>query len=641
MRTFLLVWGAFAIVAAGCSSKHAPSGKTPPSPPATAAPSPFVIAAKGSAATRSSQPPPTRDVGRLPRFVDVAAETGLRYEYVNGARGESIMVETVGGGCGMLDYDGDHHRDFYLTQGGDPTRSAGSDQPTDRLFRNLGQGQIVDVTPWVAIEETYYGQGVAIGDFDDDGFDDVYVTNVGRNALFHNQGDGTFVEVTESAGVGDRRWSTSAAWADITGDGLLDLYVCNYVQYDPLHPLDCRNEQGKRRICHPRDVEHWPDECFINQGDGTFTAEAQQRGLYGEGNKGLGVVVADFNNDRFPDIYVANDTTPNFLFHNNGDATFREEASLRGCAVDRNGARQASMGLGVADFDNNGYLDIYSTHFYGESNTLYANLGEQGFKDVTGIEGLHEPTLQFLGFGTNMADFNLDGHMDVFVTNGHVENNPENLVYKMEPQLFTYAGSRWTECSQQAGEFFAQKLVGRGVASCDYDDDGDLDLVVVHHLTPTALLRNDARHGHWLKMRFIGTASNRRGIGVRVTLRAGDKSYMQELCGGTSYLASNEPILVFGLGQENGPVTAHVRWPSGVTQTLENLDVDQSIVVEEPPLSVPSGPSLRRQAESPDEQAAHLAWEQSGPDNEGSASPAEGGGRWAMHWNSRDPHIRD
>jgi hypothetical protein len=564
----------------GCSTQPStPGEKTPIHDSSSAGVSPFAGLGRSGESSPSSA---SIDLEHVPRFTDQAHQSGLDYQYVNGARGKSIMVETVGGGCGMLDYDGDHHWDFYFAQGGDPTKPAGSDQPTDRLFRNLGQGSIVDVTQWTGIRDTYYGQGVAVGDFDSDGFDDIYVTNVGRNSLFHNLGDGTFVEVADAAGVADQRWGTSSAWADIDLDGDLDLYLCNYVQYDPFHPLDCRNEQGEPRICHPRDVEYWPDECFINQGDGIFAPESQKRGLYGDGNKALGVVVADFNNDGFPDIYVANDTMPNFLFVNNGDATFRERARLLGCAVDRNGSHQASMGLGVADYDNNGYLDVYSTHFYSESNTLYANLGPPGFKDVTGLEGLHEPTLQLLGFGTVMADFNLDGQMDAFVTNGHVENYAENPVYRMKPQVFTYAERRWYECSQQAGEFFSQKLVGRGVTSCDYDNDGDLDLVVVHHLTPIALLRNDASDGHWLKMRFIGQESNRRGIGVRVTLRAGEHTYLQELCGGTSYLASHEPILVFGLGPWNGPVTAQVHWPNGTSQTLDNLDVDQSIVIEEP-----------------------------------------------------------
>ncbi len=593
MRVRCVKWKILAVLlmSAGCTGRPVDSVETPPEKLVVeTSRSPFADLMSRSGTSAPSRSAVSVDMEHLPRFVDVAQESGVQFQYDNGARGESIMVEASGGGCGVMDYDGDHRWDFYFCQGGDSTRPNAEKQPIDRLFHNRGDGQFVDVTEWIGIRETVYGQGVAIGDFDDDGFDDIYVTNVGRNVLYRNQGDGTFVEVTDEASVGDRRWSTSAAWADIDLDGDLDLYVCNYLQYDPLHPIDCRNPRGQPSICHPRTIDHWPDECFMNQGDGTFTAEAQQRGLYGEGNKGLGVAVADYNDDGLPDIYVANDTTPNFLFVNQGKATYRDMADLWGCAVNRAGSSQASMGIAVADYDNNGYLDIYVTHFYGESNTLYANLGTtRGFRDVTGTEGLHEPTLFYLGFGTIMADFNLDGRMDVFVANGDVENKTGNPTYKMKPQLLTHAGGRWVECGLQAGAYFSQKLVGRGVASCDYDDDNDLDLVVVQHTSPAALLRNESRDGHWLKMRFIGSGSNRRGIGVRVTLQAGETSYLQELCGGTSYVSTNEPMLLFGLGQWEKPVSVHIRWPSGITQTMQAVDVDQSLVVEEPRTPPPVG----------------------------------------------------
>ena len=526
-----------------------------------------------------------------PRFDEVHVARGLEHVYNNGESGRSLMVEATGGGGGWLDYDADSIPDLYLNQAGDPAAVDRSGQPVDRLFRRLparpGEptGCFADVTDSAGIHETRYGQGVAVGDYDGDGFDDVYVTNVGANTLFHNRGDGTFEEVTAAAGVQDERWSSSAAWADLDVDGDLDLYLCNYAKYDPLHPLDCRDVKGRARICHPRDVEHCPDECFENLGDGTFCPVSTEWGLFGPGNKALGVAVADFTGDGLPDVYVANDTTPNFLFVNRGhDATprFEEQAMVLGCAVDRNGMAQASMGLAVGDYDGNGWLDVYSTHYYDESNTLYRNLGPAGFEDVTGAVGLHEPTLPRLGFGTVMADFDQDGRQELVVANGHVENYAGNPLLKMKPQLFSFGGARFHDCSAQAGPWFEERLVGRGVAAADYDGDGDLDLAVACQNTPVALLENDSKRGHWLTFRFFGARSNRRAIGTRVTVHAGGKSWLAELCGGTSYASTHQPLLAVGLGAEAGPCRVEIRWPGGATQTLDGVAVDQALVLREP-----------------------------------------------------------
>jgi hypothetical protein len=528
-----------------------------------------------------------------PRFENVSLARGLEHVYRNGEAGGSLMVEAIGGGVGWLDYDRDGWWDVYFNQGGDPAVADRTGQPFDRLFRRRGsaagdaEGGFVDVTLPAGIHETGYGQGVAVGDFDDDGFDDVYVTNVGANTLFRNLGDGTFVDVTASAGIGDERWSSSAAWADLDLDGDLDLYVCNYVRYDPFHPMDCRNVKGEPRICHPRDVEHWPDECYENLGNGSFRPVAEAWGLFGPGNKALGVAVADFTNDGRPDIYVANDTTSNFLFVNegaraDGGVVFRESATLLGCAVDRNGMAQASMGLAVGDYDDDGWLDIYSTHFYDESNTLYRNLGTSGFEDVTGLVGLHEPTLPRLGFGTAMADFNADGRQEFIIANGHVENYPGNPLLKMKAQLFTFTGKRFRDCSAAAGAYFDEKLVGRGVALADYDGDGDLDVAIAHQNTPAALLENRSEGGHWLTFEFIGRRSNRRGIGCRVRVVSGDREWIRELCGGTSYASTHQPLLAVGLGNRAGPCTVEIRWPGGATQRLEGVAVDQALRVREP-----------------------------------------------------------
>lgn len=574
---------------AGCA-KPAP---TSPAPAPSAAPaSPFTF-------QRAAKKAPVEEQASSPRFEDVHARLGIEHVYVNGEKGDSLMVEAIGGGAGWLDFDADGRLDLYVNQGGDPAAAEPGDRPGDALFRHLpaagGGGRFVEVAGRAGIFERGYGQGVAVGDYDGDGFDDVYVTNVGPNTLWHNRGDGTFEEMTAAAGVEDDRWSSSAAWADLDGDGDLDLYVCNYVKYDPFDPLDCRDAKGRARICHPRDVEHWPDECFENLGDGRFRAVAREWGLSGPGNKALGVAVADFTGDGLPDVYVANDTTPNFLFVNRGpgaDPRFEESAAVLGCAVDRNGMPQASMGLAVGDYDGDGRLDIYSTHFYEESNTLYRNLGPAGFEDVTGAVGLHEPTLARLGFGTVMADFDQDGREEIFVANGHVENYPGNPLLRMKPQVFSWGGTRFHDASAAAGPWFEERLVGRGVAAADYDADGDLDLAVVCQNTPLSLLENVSDRGHWITFRVRGARGNRRGIGTRVTVRCEERVWTGEICGGTSYASTHQPLLAFGLGACAGPVAVTVRWPDGTVADLGEMAIDRTAVLEEPRGGSATSPSL-------------------------------------------------
>ncbi len=521
-----------------------------------------------------SQSPPA-DPLNFPKFSDVAEERNLQFVYDNGETGAALMVESIGGGAAWLDYDQDGVLDLYLCQGGNPVADSTESNPTDALFRQTNFGQFRLVSQEAVIDERQYSVGVAAADFNDDGFDDLYVTNVGPNTLFANQGDGTFRDISSSAGVGNPLWSASAAWGDLDGDGDLDLYVCNYVDYDPWHPIPCPRPNGKPGTCNPSVLQPVPDECYFNNGDGTFLAEAKLRGLFGEGNKGLGVVIADLNNDGLPDIYIANDTTANFLFINQGRGQFKESAQLLGCAVSREGSPQASMGIALGDYDHNGWLDLYCTHFTYESNTLYKNLGPVGFQDVTGIVGLHAPTLMKLGFGTIMTDFNQDGREDIFVTNGHIddwENIGEDR--RMTPQLFTYQGRVFLECSSNAGPFFSRKSLGRGVACGDFDNDGDWDLAVVHQNSPAAILRNDSDRGHWLKLRFVANG-NRRGIGTRVELRQGNRKLVQELAGGVSFCSAHESVLIFGLGDVAEVCELNIRWPDGFQQTIKDVTVDQ------------------------------------------------------------------
>jgi len=523
---------------------------------------------------RPSQKSPEASSGDLmakfPYFNDVAAKSGINHVYDNGASPKALMVESTGGGCGWFDFDLDDRLDLYLTQGGQPDAPDPNSRPPDALFRQLDDGKFVQVSELARVGDRGYGQGVAIADMDNDGFDDLFVSNVGRSALYRNCGDGTFTLVTAALEGKRSVWSSSAAWGDIDRDGDLDLYVCNYTIYDPYHPVPCRDKNGIPSICHPRNVEPEPDEFFLNLGDGTFEESSQRLGLFGPGNKALGVVIADLNDDDWPDIYVANDTTANFLFINENGQHFKESSLVLGGAVSATGEPQASMGVAFGDYDDNGLPDLCLTHFTGEWNTLYQNLGPQGLQDVSAITGLREPTLPKLGFGTVMTDFNFDGHMDLFFANGHIDPRfTDSEGYEMTSQIFSFDGRRWREGSNVGGDFFKQKAVARGVATGDFDRDGDLDLVVARQNSPVAVLRNDSECGHGLMVAVAGRKSNRNGLNAKLIVTCGKKRLVGELAGGTSYAASHERLVCFGLGSIEGPCQVEVRWPSGTVDHVE------------------------------------------------------------------------
>lgn len=520
---------------------------------------------------------------KFPYFSDVADQLGIAFTFLNGSKGKFLMVEPTGGGASWFDFDSDGLLDLYFCQGGDPAWNSSEIQPKDELFRQIAPGQFAPVALLASIDEQQYGQGVSVGDLDDDGFDDLLVTNLGQNSLLKNQGDGTFRDMSEAVRTTASKWNTSSAWGDLDGDGDLDCYVCRYAEYDPMNPPRCINPKtDELATCSPVSLAPEPDECYFNLGDGTFSPEAHDRGLFGPGNYGLGIVIADLNNDGLPDIYVANDTTPNFLFVNQGQGQFVESAKMLGCAVSGDGLPQASMGVALGDFDHNGWLDLCCTCFTQESYTMYKNLGERGFKDVTHLVGLRMSTYNRLGFGTLMADFNQDGHEDLFFANGHVNSKPlrSHDTYRMESQLFSFSETRFIECSSTAGEYFSKKLVGRGVAKGDFDNDGDWDLVVINQNDPAAILRNDSDRGHWLKLRF-NSVSNRRGIGTRVVLTQGNTTLTQELAGGTSYCIANEPALIFGLGENSADCQLKVIWPDHTVQFIEHVGVDQTLVIRQ------------------------------------------------------------
>lgn len=583
MRYYQITFAAVIAIFLGCSSKSRTSqdgsAKQHTANQSNAPRSPFRV--EGVKSPSDDKQAVAIETQTSLTFTEVQQVLGIEHKFQTGARGQLLAVETLGGGCGWLDYDSDGRIDMLCNQGGDSTTTDQSSQPADGLFRNLD-------TFWIRSDsqarlmERAFSQAVAVGDFDNDGFQDVYISNVFANTFWWNCGDGTFVEVAEYAGVADKRWSSTAAWGDIDKDGDLDLYVCNYLVYDPTQPTPCFDNKGRTMLCNPSKLEPWPDACYVNQGDGTFVEQAKQRGLCGPGNRALGVAIADFNNDTWPDIYVANDTNDNFLFLNRKNGYFEEQAKLYGCATDHLGMPQGSMGLGVNDFDHNGFLDIYVTNYANESFTLYANFGNNGFQDATNRMGLRQPTLAYLGFGTVMQDFDQDGQMELFVGNGHVVTASHQPNPKMHALLFSYPGGKtWRDVSRSAGSYFEKLWMARGVATADYDDDGDLDILVLNLDDNACLLRNDSRRGHWLNLSFIGTKSNRFGIGVRTQLIAGDKTYVQEVCGGTSFAASHEPVLSFGLGAFSDNVSIRVLWPSGIEQVFNNVSIGQHLIIDE------------------------------------------------------------
>ncbi len=584
---FCLTWMA---LIGGCSSKSGSGTRTDPAEsPSTTTVTPSkdaTSALQGPHDALVPDPAPTdsSDTGFASQdlhFVNAALDRGLNFTYQNGARGKMLMVESIGGGAGWLDLDHDDSPDVYFSQGGVPDTLNPAERPSDTLLRQGIDGTFHDVTRSAGTDDLNYSQGVAVGDFDDDGFDDIFVCNVGQNQLYRNAGDGTFERWVAALPPIDPRWSSSAAWADLDQDGFLDLYVCNYLQYDPMHPLECVKD-GLPALCHPRQLPHWPDECYRNTGDGLFDRVTDQWGLKGPGNKALGVAVADFTEDGRPDIYVANDTTANFLFVAQPNGGFADEALGRGVALSGAGDAQASMGVAVADYDGNGMPDILLSHFTGEYNTLYQNQGEFGMQDVSVASNMRKLSFSKLGFGIVMQDFNCDGFMDCLVANGHIdERNADYDGYEQNPQLLSFDGAKWQEASGTAGPYFSDKYVGRGIATADIDGDGDLDAVIVHQNKPAALLMNKSTRGHWLQLRFIGVKSNRAGIGCKVTVRQKEKIKIAQLVAGSSFASSHQPALVFGLGLQSEPVDVEIRWPSGIIQELKSVSVDEILLVKE------------------------------------------------------------
>ncbi len=526
------------------------------------------------------------------QFVDVTEEAGIRFRHINGAEGAFHIPETLGAGGAFFDADNDGYLDIYLVNSGYWNTAPSVTQATSALYRNNRDGTFTDITRTAGVANLgNYGQGVTCADYNNDGNIDLYVTNFGTNVLYRNNGDSTFTDVTASAGVGDPGWSSSACFVDYNADGHLDLFVVNYLVYSLDVPYLPCGEDGIHTYCHPSLFEGAPDRLYRNNGDGTFTDVSEAAGVGGIGGmfygKGLGVVSADFNNDGAPDLYVANDDTRNDFFYNNGDGTFSEISLLAGCAYSFNGVAQAGMGVTVGDYNNDSWLDIFVTNLSYETNALYRNNGDGTFTDVIYEARLGKESYLYVGFGTGLFDADSDGWLDIFIANGHILDNIEDthdiLTYRQPDQLFRNKGDgTFQEVSERAGAYFQNVTVSRGALFGDYDNDGDIDMLVTQSNGPVTLLRNETEtQNNWVSIKTVGVISNRDGIGTRITLTVGEQTQIREVYPASSYLSSHDTRCYFGLGTHTTVDRLDIRWQSGVRQVFENLPANQEHILSE------------------------------------------------------------
>ena len=549
-------------------------------------------------AAKSAAPPAASIVPG--KFTDVTAVTGVHFEGVASHTSHKYLMETMGSGVAMFDYDNDGLLDLFFVNGAplsDPTPPDSipekkSPKDWNRLFHQRKDGTFEDVTDKAGLKGIGYGMGVAVGDFDNDGFEDLYVTGYGGNHLYRNNGNGTFSDVTDHSGTGGDKtpgnsWSTSAAWVDLDNDGLLDLVVLRYVKW-AFNDIWCgEHREGYRAYCHPDIFPAISPLVYHNNGNGTFTEEANKLGLSIPG-KGLGIAIADFDRDGKIDLAIANDSMPEFLYHNKGDGTFEETGLLAEIAVDGEGRTYAGMGIDFQDFDNDGLPDLVITNLANQKYALYRNNGDGSFTYDTYVSGLAPMTLLHSGWGIHFLDYDNDGLKDLLIAQGHdldtVELNYPQLHYK-EPMLLAknIGGGKFVDVSGKSGSVFTQAWVGRGMAVGDLDNDGKLDAVVSTNGGSAYVLRNEtATANHWLTLLLVGHKSNRDAIGaeVKVVTSHGPQYWTVSTAG--SYLSSNDKRAHFGLGTDTAAQTIEIRWPSGIRQTLTNVAGDRILKIDEP-----------------------------------------------------------
>ena len=547
---------------------------------------------------RPVAPPVAPDAPRV-AFTDVAAQAGLNFLNVSGGlKTKKYLLETTGNGLAWIDYDRDGYPDLFLVNG---TRIEGfppGQEPTNHLYHNNGDGTFTDVTAKAGLAHSGWGQGACVGDYDNDGWDDLFVTYFGKNLLYHNNGDGTFTEVAEIAGLAgdDKRWNMGCVLVDYDRDGKLDLFVTNYVDQGPdfrLLPQPGSGQfcqyKGIPTACGPRGLGSGRNYLYHNNGDGTFTDVSAAAGVVlHDTSYPLGAIAVDYDNDGWPDLYVASDSTPTLLYHNQHDGTFRELGMLSGVALSGDGETQGGMAVAAADYDGDGYLDLAKTNFSDDTPDLYHSNCDGTFSDVTFATGLGGHP-EVMGYGIGFLDYDNDGWKDLFMVNGHV--SPEldthhiNVTYA-EPKLLYRnvpapgGGRRFVEVTTAAGVGILSS--SRGAALADYDNDGDVDVAINNMNAPPHLLRNDGgNQRHWIELRTVGVKSNRDGIGTRVEVRAGGRTQIDEVRSGGSWLSQNDLRLHFGLGDATRVDEITLRWSSGQVDTLRQIPSDQIIIVTE------------------------------------------------------------
>jgi enediyne biosynthesis protein E4 len=529
------------------------------------------------------------------RFVDVAREVGITFRHQSGRSGRLYLPETMGSGCAFLDYDGDGHLDLFLVNSSRLPGFTGKGPFYPALYRNLGNGSFEDVTKHAGLDIDCYGMGVAVGDFDNDGHPDLYLTAMGPNHLFHNNGDGTFTDVTARARVGDPRWSSSAAWLDYDRDGRLDLFVCNYCRWNERMKNVCPDSQGRRHICTPNFYEGSPSTLYHNEGDGVFKDVTRAAGVYNEVGKSLALAVFDENDDGWPDLAIANDLEPDLLYRNNRDGTFSEIGVEAGIAYSASGRARAGMGIDTAAEAESTVASgtppesILVGNFSKEMLGLYRGDGSGHYGDAAMAAGVAAPSGPFLTFAVLFSDYDLDGRPDILTANGHIDENVqlmgEAVTFRQRMMLFhNEGGGRYQEIGERAGPGLQGKLLARGIARGDFDEDGDPDFLVSANNGPPLLLRNEAGGGgrnHWLHVRAIGTRSNRSALGTRIVVEAGGRRQVGWIRSGSSYCSQSEPAAHFGLGAATRVDRMEIRWPNGAVETRTDVAADQRLVVTE------------------------------------------------------------